>query len=115
MINFDIKFSNPWLLLLLIPAAILTLSPYFRMNKRYRCTRNRITSIVLHMIIMAITIAVFSGLTVEYDLLNKENEVILLVDSSQSGDINAEKKEDFIKAAKVVPATASADAETDAE
>ena len=98
MINFDIKFSNPWLLLLLIPAAILTLIPYFRMNKRYRCTRNRITSIVLHMIIMAITIAVFSGLTVEYDLLNKENEVILLVDSSQSGDINAEKKEDFIKA-----------------
>ena len=97
MINFDIKFSNPWLLLLLIPALILTLIPYFRMNKRYRCTRNRVTSIVLHMIIMAITIAVFAGLTLEYDLLNKQNEVILLVDASDSGTASAAQKEEFIK------------------
>ena len=98
MINFDIKFSNPWMLLLLVPALLFTLIPYFRMNKRYRCTRNRITSMVLHMVIMTIAIAVFAGLTMEYDLLNKENEVILLVDSSQSGELTAEAKEEFIKA-----------------
>ena len=30
MSNFRIEFSNPWLLLLLIPAAALALIPYFR-------------------------------------------------------------------------------------
>ena len=98
MLNFEIKFSNPWVLLLLVLAAVLTLLPYFRMNKRYRCTRNRITSMVLHMLIMVMTIAVFAGLTVEYDLLNKENEVILLVDTSESGIEDLAAKEEFIKA-----------------
>ena len=46
MTNFRIVFEHPWLLLLLIPAVVLTMLPYFRMNKRYRKTRNRISSIV---------------------------------------------------------------------
>ena len=98
MINFNIKFSNPWLLLLLVLAAILTLVPYFRMQKRYRCTRNRITSMVLHIIIMVLTVAVLAGMTLEYDLPNKDNEVILLVDVSQSGEETLENKDEFIKA-----------------
>ena len=98
MINFDIKFSNPWLLLLLVFAAICTLIPYFRMHKRYRCTRNRITSMTLHIIIMVLAVAVLAGLTLEYDLPNKDNEVILLVDVSQSGEDVLEQKEEFIQA-----------------
>ena len=40
-----IIFSNgPWWLLLLIPALALTLIPYFKLKKRYRRTRNRISS-----------------------------------------------------------------------
>ena len=96
MINFDIKFSNPWLLLLLALAALLTFIPYFRMNKRNRCTRNRIVSMILHMIIMTMAVMVFAGITIEYDLLNKENEVILLVDTSNSGEESVEDKEEFI-------------------
>ena len=101
MMNFDVKFENPLWLLLLIPAVLLTVIPYFRMQKRYRGTRNRITSMVLHGIIMLIAIAVMAGLTLEYDLPNKENEVILLVDVSQSGEMDAEQlqqKDDFVKA-----------------
>ena len=58
MTNLSINFSNPWCMLLIIPAILFTLVPYFRMNKRYRGTRNRITSMVLHVLIMVLAISV---------------------------------------------------------
>ena len=57
MSNFRIEFSNPWLLLLLIPAVALALIPYFRIAKRYRRTRNRVISIVLHCLVMLLCIS----------------------------------------------------------
>lgn len=36
MHDFQIVFSHPWLLLLLIPALALTLIPYFMLSKKYR-------------------------------------------------------------------------------
>ena len=98
MTNFSINFSNPWLLLLLIPALFLTLFPYFRLNKRYRGTRNRIVSIVLHLIIMVLSVSVLAGISFEYDLPNEENEVILLVDSSFSNAESETEKNEFIQA-----------------
>ena len=86
MHNFRIEFSHPWLLLLLIPALALTLWPYFRLAKRYRRTRNRITSIVLHLIVMVLAITTLAGITFNYQLNNLENEILLLVDVSQSED-----------------------------
>lgn len=97
MSNFTIKFSNPWFLLLLIPALLFALLPYFRMNKRYRKTRNRITSIILHITVMVLSISVLAGATFEYDTPNKENELILLVDTSDSGEESMEDKNDFVK------------------
>ncbi|MBE6619738.1 MAG: VWA domain-containing protein [Ruminococcaceae bacterium] len=97
MVNFSIQFSNPWFLLLLIPALFFALLPYFRMNKRYRKTRNRITSIALHITVMVLSVCVLAGITFEYDLPNKENEVILLVDTSDSGSEGMEDKNDFVK------------------
>ena len=97
MSNLSIKFSNPWFLLLLIPAIAFALLPYFRMNKRYRRTRNRITSIVLHLTVMTLAVTVLAGITFEYDTPNKDNEVILLVDTSDSGSENSDDKNDFVK------------------
>ena len=84
MMNFSIEFLNPWFLLLLVPAFGLTLLSYFRLNKRYRFTRNRVASIVLHLIIMVLSISVLAGMTFNYFKPNTENEVILLVDASYS-------------------------------
>ena len=97
MTNFSITFSNPWLLLLLVPAALLTLIPYFRLNKRYRCTRNRIVSMALHVVIMVLAVALLAGLGIDYDLPNDKNEVILLVDASFSEEALTEEKNQFIK------------------
>lgn len=97
MHHFKILFSNPWLLFLLIPAVVLTLFPYFRLNKRYRRTRNRITSIVLHLLVMTLCITVLAGISFSYDIVNTENEVILLVDVSDSGSDAEEARNDFIR------------------
>ena len=97
MTNFRINFERPWFLLLLIPALILTLLPYFRLAKKYRRTRNRVVSIVLHTVIMALSISVLSGITIQYDLPNVENEVILLVDTSFSGSDDEAAKNEFIE------------------
>lgn len=98
MSNFSVNFSNPWFLLLLIPALGLTLLPYFRMAKKYRRTRNRIVSIVLHLVIMTLSISVLAGITFEYDVPNTENEVLLLVDVSDSqSEASVQKKDEFIQ------------------
>ena len=97
MTNFSINFSHPWLLLPLIPAVLWTLVPYFRMNKRYRGTRNRIASMILHTITMVLAISVLAGMTIEYDLPNEDNEVILLVDASFSNTESEMAKNDFLQ------------------
>ena len=98
MTNFKIEFLNsPWWLLLLIPAVFLTLFPYFRIAKKYRRNRNRIISTVLHSIIMVLCIAVLSGMFFSYDLPNTDNEVLLLVDMSFSGEENNAAKDEYVR------------------
>ena len=97
MTNLSINFSHPWLMLLIIPAILWTLVPYFRMNKRYRGTRNRITSMILHIVIMVLSISVLSGVTLAYDLPNEDNEVILLVDASFSNTESESAKNEFLQ------------------
>jgi len=97
MTNFNVNFTNAWWLLLLIPAVALTLISYFRLNKRYRCTRNRIVSISLHLVIMLLAIALLAGLSFDYYKPNTETEVILLVDSSFTTEETADASDNFIK------------------
>ncbi|MBQ9097848.1 MAG: VWA domain-containing protein [Clostridia bacterium] len=97
MLNFKLNYDHPWLLLLIIPAVLLTLIPYFRMSKKYRCTRNRIISITLHLIAMVLAINLLAGLSFSYEIPNKENEVILLVDVSHSNEKSREGKDEFVQ------------------
>ena len=96
MLNFRITFEQPWLLLLLIPALFFGVLPYFRSPKKYRRTRNRITSVVLHCTALSLAILVLAGITFQYDLPNKENEVILLVDKSDSNEKSDSLKDEFV-------------------
>ena len=102
MTNFKIEFLNsPWWLILLIPALFLTLFPYFRIAKKYRRNRNRIISLVLHLVIMTLCIFTLSGIYFSYDKTDKSNEVLILVDRSYSseeyGDQNYDK-DNFVRA-----------------
>ena len=47
---------------------------------------------------MVLTVAVLAGISLEYDMPNKENEVILLVDTSDSSDAEAkQRRDDFVR------------------
>lgn len=97
MSNFHVSFSHPWLLLLIIPALALTLWPYLRITKKYRRTRNRVVSIVLHVLIMSLCISVLAGISFNYQVSNSENEVLLLVDVSFSGKDTESEKNAFVR------------------
>lgn len=94
-----INFSNPWLLFLIIPAIAVTLIPYLRLSKKHRRTRNRVTSMVLHSVVMLCAILIISGLGFTYQVPNKENEVIFLVDVSETEESANSDRDYFIRTA----------------
>ncbi len=97
MTNFTINFVYPWVLLLLIPAFALAFWTYFRTQKKYRRNRNRITSLVLHILVMTLSIFALSGISFAYDEVNTENELIILVDASFSNVRNENEKDEFVR------------------
>ncbi|UKI12986.1 MAG: VWA domain-containing protein [Oscillospiraceae bacterium] len=97
MSNFRITFSNPWLLLLLVPLAALTLIPHFRVAKKFRRSRNRVISLALHSIALILCVLLLAGMTFRYEVPNRENQLILLVDVSDSGAEVEEARNEFIQ------------------
>lgn len=97
MSNFRIEYTHPWLLLLLIPAVVLTLLPYLRAQKKYRRTRNKIISLVTHLVALVLAINLLAGLSFSYEKPNVENELVILVDGTDSGTDRDEDKADFVQ------------------
>ena len=52
---------------------------------------------ILHITVMVLAISLLAGITFEYDVANKETEVIILVDTSDSGNETADDKDDFVQ------------------
>ena len=95
--NFRIEFSRPWFLLLLIPALFVTLFPYFRLAKKFRRNRNRVISTVTHAVAMTLCITLIAGITFSYDVPNRENELLVLVDLSDSSKEKEDAKGEFLQ------------------
>ena len=97
MQNFQFAFDQPLWFLLLIPALALTVVPYFMLSKKYRRTRNHIVSMIVHTFIMVFAVSVLAGIMFTYTVPNKDNEIILLVDVSNSEESAKENRNEFIK------------------
>jgi len=91
------KFEQPWLLLLIIPAAFVMLFPYFRLKKQHRRTASRITSLVLHSVIILLCGFMVSGLTFDYSHAAVKSDVIILVDASDSAKPSKARMDEFIR------------------
>ena len=84
MYNFTIFFENPWLMFVLIPAVALVLIPFFRVRAKYRVNRNRVTSLVILLIVMLLSVSALAGMRFGFDEPIETNEIIFLVDLSYS-------------------------------
>jgi hypothetical protein len=76
--NFRITFSNPWLLLLLVPLAALTLIPHFRVAKKFRRSRNRVISLALHSIALILCVLLLAGMTTCTQAKESESQLPLI-------------------------------------
>ncbi len=65
MSNIRLDFNHPWLLLLILPVVILALIPHLKLNKHRRRTRNRITSLVLHIIVLVLSVLLLAGMNIK--------------------------------------------------
>ena len=97
MTNLKFEFTHPLLLLTLIVAIGFALYTFFRSGKRYRKNRNRIASLALHILITVLCVSVLAGVSISYDVPNSENEVMLVVDVSDSGQDATIRRNNFVK------------------
>ena len=97
MSDLAIVFSNPWLLFLLIPALLCTLIPFFLIPARFRRSRNRVISVVLHSLAVTLCVLLIAGTSFTFTVPNRENELLLVVDRSDSGSEQEELKEKYIQ------------------
>jgi len=95
--SFSIEFANPWLLLLLVPAILFALIPFFRLKKQHRKTRSHITSLVLRIIALVLTVFVLSGMDFESSTITNRDDVIILVDASESISSSNDRMNDQIE------------------
>lgn len=92
----SIEFTYPWLLLVAIPLIGLSLIPYFKIGKKYRRTRNRIVSLVLHCLSIVLVTFALAGVSFVHSTSNAANELIILVDVSNTQNEAAENRDNFI-------------------
>lgn len=97
MTNFRIEYSHPWLLLLIIPLLMLALIPHFIIAKKYRRTRNRIISLVMFLVASVLSVNLLAGINFTYETPNVKNEIILLVDVSDSSETARADKDSFVE------------------
>lgn len=97
MTDFRIDFNNPWLLLLFIPVLLLIFIPFFRIPRRFRGTRNRVISVVLHTLASALCICLIAGVSFSFNVPNRENQLMIVVDASDSNAEQAAKKDEYVQ------------------
>ena len=82
MSNFEIVFSRPWFLLLLLPIAAIILFPFLRLPARRRKHWKKIVPVVLHMVVCILLVLCLSGVSF---IIGTDNQtVMILMDLSDS-------------------------------
>ena len=90
--GYSITFSNPWLLFLLLPAVALGLLFLLTRKRTGGKKRNRVIAFILYVVTIVCCVFIISGIDIEKNADTVRNEIVLLVDVSDSmdGSENAE-------------------------
>lgn len=82
MNNFEIIFSRPWFLLLMLPVTAIILFPFLRLPVRRRKHWKKIVPVILHLVICSLLVLCLSGLS--FVIRTSEQTVMILMDLSDS-------------------------------
>ncbi len=97
MNSINLQFDNPWIMLALIPAIMLALWPYLKIKKHRRRTRNRVVSMVLHIVILFLITSVFANFKVRVEDVLSKKDTIILIDVSDSSINSKEKIDKYVE------------------
>lgn len=97
MNNTKILFENAWVFLLLIPAIIIAFIPFLKLNKQSRRSKNRIPSMIIHIVVLLLITTVFSGFKIQKDNVISDENTLLLVDVSDSSSNSKYKIDNYVE------------------
>ncbi len=110
MTDFRFEIGNPWLLLVLIPALVLGIIPFFRLHKKRRRASKHIIPFIIHMVLVFLLATTLSGMRiVETTTAPVDSTVIFVVDVSESNQAMIDKMDEFI--GQMVAESANAEGE----
>ncbi len=95
----QVTFSaSPWLLLLILPVLAVVVSLFFIGKKRGSClTVNRVLAAILQCAAAACCIVALSGFRLSYVEANFPEELVILVDGSQTAEGRREEMDGFVR------------------
>lgn len=97
MTEFNFEIARPWLLLIIIPALILGIIPFFKLHKKRRRATKHIIPFIIHMILITLLTSLVSGIRItETTTAPTDTTVIFVVDVSQSNNVMRDKMNDFM-------------------
>lgn len=88
MTEFNFEIARPWLLLIVIPALILGVIPFFKLHKKRRKATKHIIPFIIHMILIVLLCSLLGGFRItETTTAPTDTNIVFVVDVSKSNEI----------------------------
>ncbi|MGM9665418.1 MAG: hypothetical protein ACI3XX_02630, partial [Eubacteriales bacterium] len=95
--KFNVNLDRPILLLLIVPALVLGIIPFFRLHKNRRMASKHIIPFIIHLLVVSILATMISGVRItEIDATPTDTNVIVVADMSESNAPMRAKMEEYI-------------------
>lgn len=100
-VGTTIDIGRPWLFLVMVPAFILAIFPFFRLHKSRRWNVKHVVPLILHILILALSTALITDIAVvETTTAPEDTKIVVVADMSQSNSAMKDKMNDYIKSLK---------------
>ena len=96
MTEFNFEIARPWLLLIVIPALILGIIPFFKLHKKRRKATKHIIPFIIHMILIVILSSLLGGFRItETTTAPTDTNIVFVVDVSESNRVMKDEMNAF--------------------
>lgn len=94
----SIELARPWLLLIMIPALILGIVPFFRLHKNRRMSLKHLIPFIIHLALVLLVTSLLSGIVVtRTSPAPTESTVIFVADMSASNESMKDEMNEFVQ------------------